>query len=800
MNRHLQALTLFGLASAVSSMGACTKSTADEATVGSGVQSLLFIKRQAIVNNPDGTVTIDVAGGNGQVLDYQRYEPGGSLNLLSPVRADGTVTSLTSDFATADFNGADVSFDATQAVFSMKVDSNDHYHIYTVQLAPGSDGKFEIHQKTAGDQDDINPIYLPGGLIAFVTNEMYTAMGTRADEYEHARAALQLATISVDGGDADRHLFGQNLSHTVTPFLRYDGRIGFSQWEHFASTNDVKLRTVNPDGTQQVGIAGEFDGAQNDQGMGKPSDALFSVKEISPNVMVGIATSRERTIHAGALVQIDARNVADPVCMDASQYASGGTVGHQCLNDENVHYTVLTPNVPTDDSPSPVGRYREPSVLPNGQLIVSWAAGPVNDLNEQSLTPPDFGIYLFDPATGENQLVYNDRTTWDLNAIAVAPHTEPVPIGNAQHQQDSTVPVLLGSINIAETDLNEQVTGAQFNATPMAQALQQGAVAVRVIEGFSSEATGTGMFGLTMFEGAAVLGESPVFQDGSWLADVPSYVPIHLQPIDKYGLAIRTQQLWIQGVPNEDRRCIGCHESRTGQAVPALGQNPTVAEQHGPQEFTEAIADRTEYPWDKKLQPIFDSVVKQCSGCHNQSTTSYYYMTRTDPVTGVSTTYEIPTLDLTSRPVTVYYDRSVASYPASYVSIFYPATLSMMGDGDTTGKVVVTGAAPCSSAGLLNTSPAGSTPLWGIPGSARASALTQKLNLDGLVNGVADGTTAWPLAQYPKHPEDKGITMSDADRQALAVYPMDLGGQYWARQNTSFQAFTSGDPVTPVSQ
>ncbi len=150
-----------------------------------------------------------------------------------------------------------------------------------MQLTPGSDGKYEIHQKTNGNYDDVNPIYVPGGLIAFVTNEMYTAMGTRADEYEHSRAALQLATISVDGGDADRHILAQNLSHTVTPFLRYDGRIGFSQWEHFASTNDVKLRAVNPDGTQQVGIAGEFDGAQNDQGQGKPGDALFSVHEIS---------------------------------------------------------------------------------------------------------------------------------------------------------------------------------------------------------------------------------------------------------------------------------------------------------------------------------------------------------------------------------------------------------------------------------------------------------------------------------------------------------------------------------------
>jgi hypothetical protein len=803
MKRHLNSLTVFGLAGTVAAMGACGKTTGDEGgatDTGIAAQSMLFIKRQAIVKNPDGTYTVDVAGGNGQVLDYQRYEPGGSLNLLSPIRADGVVTNLTADFKTADFNGVDVSFDGKQAVFSMKVDSNDHYHIYTVELVTGADGKYEIHQKTAGPQDDVSPIYIPNGLIAFTTNEMYTEMGTRADEYEHSREALQLATISVSGGDAQRRLFGQNLSHTVAPFLTYDGRIGFSQWEHFASTNDVKIRKVNPDGTQQVGVAGEFDGASNDvttQGglTGKPGDALFSVKELSPNVMVGVVTARDRTIHAGALVQIDARNTSDPVCMDLKQYQNGGTVGHQCLNDENVHYTLLTPNVPTGSDPSAVGRYREPTPLPDGRVLTSWAEGPVNDMSEQSLTPPDFGIYILDPATGKNQLVYNDRSTWDLGATIVTARAEPPVIGSAQQVQDLTTPVRIGSVNVAETDLNEIVSGAQFQGTPMAQALKQGAVAVRVVEGFSSEAAkGVGMFGLTMFEGAAVLGEAPVFQDGSWLANIPPYIPIHLQPIDKYGLAIRNQRLWIQGVPGEDRRCVGCHESRTGQGVPAFGQNPTVAEQSGPQTFTEAIADRVEYPWDKKVQPIFDA---KCVSCHNSSTTSYYYMTRTDPVTGTQTTYKIPSLDLSTTPVTVFYDRKVAVWPASYVSIFYPATLGM-GMGDPTGKITVTGAAPCSQGGLTpaeNMGPAGCTPWYGIPGSARASALTEKINLHGMVSGMSDGTTAWPTDTYPMHPEDQGVMLTDQERQTIAVYPMDLGGQYWARQNTGFVPFTNGDPV-----
>src|ERR1700689_4849740 len=149
MKRHLQALTVFGLAGIVAGMGACSNTSSTGTSGIGGVSSLLFIKRQTTVQNPDGTYTVDVAGGNGQVLDYQRYEPGGSLNLLTPARSDGTVTNLTGIFSTADFNGADVSFDATQAVFSMKMDANDHYHIYTVELTPGSDGTFVVHQKTS---------------------------------------------------------------------------------------------------------------------------------------------------------------------------------------------------------------------------------------------------------------------------------------------------------------------------------------------------------------------------------------------------------------------------------------------------------------------------------------------------------------------------------------------------------------------------------------------------------------------------------------------------------------------------
>lgn len=760
MNRDLTrkprtALALCLAISAPATFVAGCGSSSTEST-GIGVSSIIFVSRASTTQNPDGTVSIDVSGGNGQVIDYDRYVPGGSLNLLSPPRPDGTLTNLTSQFPQADFNGVDVSFDATQAVFSMKKDPNDHYHIYTVQLT----GDHAIHQKTAGDQDDINPIFIAGGRIVFATNEMYTEMGTRADEYEHGRVVSQLATISVNGGDADRRLFAQNLSHTVAPFLRSDGKLGYSRWEHLGPVNDVKVMAANPDGTNMIAIAGQHD---------KPVNSLINVREYAPNQMIAIGTTRNRTIHSGTLLQIDARNHADPVCLDPN----ADYTGHTCIDEEHATFTILSKDVPTGSDPSPVGRYREPSVLPDGRVLVSWADGPVNDLNEQSVTPPDYGIYIFDPATQTNQLVYNNRQMWDLGAMAVVPRKEPPVIGDLQHVQDATQPVRLGSFNIRQTSLQENVDGAEFSGTPLSQALQ-GAVAVRVVEGFSSEAAkGVTMFGLTMHEGAAVLGEAPVYADGSWLANVPAYIPVHLQPVDKYDMSIRSQGLWIQGEPGENRRCVGCHESRTGAGTPAFGQNPTAAEQQGPQAFTEQISDRLEVPWDKNdlgkayIQQIFDA---KCTSCHDGGANDpfagkQYTVTRTDPVTGQQTTYTIPYLKLTSDPVTVYYDKQVHTWPVSYVSLFYPSAMQMdMGTEKVTGDV---------------------PPMWMVPANARGSAMIQKLNVR-----AADGTTAW---QAPLHDEDKGKPLT-ADERKMLILAADLGGQFYARQNTGFQP-NNNDPV-----
>ncbi len=752
------------------SQASCTAEPAEEPT-GESFNKLVYVVRQHTdVNGKD--VSINVAGGMGQVMDYLRYVPGARIEVRN--LASGKVENILSakKFAKADVSSMHLSYDAKEIVFSMKLNRDDSYHIYKAKLSP-VDGKYVINQLTFGPDDDVYPVWLAGGKVAFVTNQAYTEMGTRADEYNHSRIVTQIATISADGGDAERKLCSQNLSHTINLAPLQDGRLLYSRWEHLENVNDVKLFAMNPDCTQMVAVSGQH---------GKPSNSLVQVTEgNTPNTFIAVATLRENTIQSGALVKIDARSAKDESEFD----------------EETPDYEVLTPAVPRGEEASPVGRYRYPNMLPDGRLLVSWADGEVNALNELALTPPDFGVYIYDQETRTNQLVVNYEKSWELFAQPVVERAEPPIITSVQDTQDSTVPTVFGSIDVRQSSLHSvhgnTVSGAQFDRTPVDKALKQ-ATRVRIVEGFSSEAaSGATMFGLTMAEGAAILGEAEVYEDGSWMAAIPPYVPVHLQPIDEYDLMIRNQTTWIQGMPGEDRVCGGCHESRTSPNV-AGGQQLTVAASKGPQDFMVAVAERTEYPWyaandasnQNEIQKVFNS---KCVSCHNETTNGngaqeFYSVMMTDEETGESTTYEIPRLDLTDRPITVTYDNETKPWPASYVSIFYPAALEMeMGMNELT----VTGTVP---------------PAWGLPSDARNSALIEKLNITSYIN---DQKTAWKLGEAfsnadikggtrTLHPDDVGIDLSREERVML-IRAFDMGGQYYARQNTDFQA-SSTDPTS----
>jgi hypothetical protein len=130
----------------------------------------------------------------------------------------------------------------------------------------------------------------------------------------------------------------------------------------------------------------------------------------------------------------------------------------------------------------------------------------------------------------------------------------------------------------------------------------------------------------------------------------------------------------------------------------------------------------------------------------------------------------------------VYYDRRVATWPSSYVSLFYPAALSM-----DMGKVTIVGKVP---------------PKWAVPSDARNSVLIEKLNITSLTDAK---TYAWPLDQAFSDADVAGGTRTDHAKHAnfdlkrdeivMLIRAIDMGGQYYARQNSDFKPFVDADPV-----
>jgi hypothetical protein len=96
-------------------------------------------------------------------------------------------------------------------------------------------------------------------------------------------------------------------------------------------------------------------------------------------------------------------------------------------------------------------------------------------------------------------------------------------------------------------------------------------------------------------------------------------------------------------------------------------------------------------------------------------------------------------------------------------------------------------------------------PEWAIPSDARNSKLIEKLNI---VSSLDQTTYAWPLGQPFTVADVAGGTRTDhaavagltRDEIVKLIRSIDMGGQYYARQNSDFKPFVDADPVAGGQQ
>jgi hypothetical protein len=704
----------------------------------------------------------------GDIFQYTSYVPKARLVKLSPPTADGTLTTLCCDnagaeFADIDISSYDISFDAKEIVFAGKLKASENYGLFRLNLG---DGKVTQIATDPG-RDYVNPIYLPGDKIMFTTNLAVnnTAMDPSTnqpidmmppqhrDEYERG-VTLQVGTINIDG--TGEVLGPRNLSHRTFPTLTSDGRVMFTQWDHLGPVNAGHLMFMNTDMTELREAFGK-------EGTGA-SNSTLKAREISPGRFVGIATSRDRTIQSGALIDI---RLGMPSTKDGVLRAD------TAMSEQNASYVMLTPDVPTDRMPSAntIGRYYDAFPLnakEQPDLLVSWADGPVESsvLGAAGLSA-NFGVYLYDTKTLQRHPILDDPEMWDILARPLMPRPAPAVTSSSI---DNTIggQALIGALDVYRSSLTTFQPGSIYG--------------VRIMEGFSSEEGFPEDFGTTMFEGQANLGVARVAADGSWLAHVPANVPLHLQAIDNWGMSRENEPVWFSARAGESRVCGGCHENRAETTV--INPGATMASTIGPTDAkglvsrnrrlsTDAeLSSPTTAPdrlvgmaWNKAIQPVFDA---KCVSCHDgtPSAANPTYQI-VDPMTG--TAVATFTFDLTNKPVSINYGMGdVQEYPASYISMAGPDMEAI-----EMGNLMVTGTLPCKTTA----------------GTPTLACMEPQNSRDSYVIRLLNPTKLFPTPsterafQTTPHSAAAGFTELTSTEFYKLILAADMGVNYYAREN-----------------
>jgi hypothetical protein len=762
------------------------------------VQAITFLQRTP--RNDDGNV-----------FDYNNFVAGGRLVMLSPPSANGTLTVVFPNTATctqlltppggaapsqgdvdncvsqSDVQSYDLSFDAKSVVMSAQLPGDGSYQLYSINL----DGT-NLKELTSGGNDFVYPVYAPGDQILFMTNRNVEADTDSSsqqfkDEYERAVTA-QAGTISTSG--MNMQLGPRNVSHRVSPQLMPDGHVLYTEWMHMGEVNTGHLRLMNTDMTGMKEAFGDELGAQYPSTNSYLKARYVTTKTFNGDPagpqtdyqVIAVATSRDRTLQSGKLFLIDLN----------------GSEKYSTSQD-------LTPLVPGDRSPSSqgIGRYYDAEPVGDeapGQFLVSWSDGPVQSEElDRAMSTAQFGIYVLDVANanasnGGRSPIYDDKNYWDILARPVKVRAEPVNLASPISTTDTSTTV--GALNV----YNSSLLG-----------IPQGKVVkVRLIEGFSGEEGGVDMFGTTDFDGQSRYGEIPLQSDGSFSADVPANVPLHIQLVDKFGMAVTVtsstgtagatpvanEDIWFSGRAGESRTCGGCHENRTAPSSITPGE--TIAASLGPVNLDSPRPSRvstTAYvldangnlpagtnaanpgdngirglPWDLAIQPILD---KHCISCHDGSTgaqnPSY---TVTDMTSGTMQTF---TFDLRGQKLNVMVGaKMTGDFTASY--------LSLMGLGELLGDDVV--------------QITGTPPNYVVAAGAEASSLMYLLNPPQRYP-VDTNTRAFPASFFnppqmigdfsdttgTPHLIEQGQPDMTPDEYYLLELNIDMGGEYFFREN-----------------
>lgn len=508
------------------------------------------------------------------------------LLVLDGLHPGGKVRKLTEDLGSGWYWRPDISYDAKKVLFCFRPEKDKTFHLYEC----GLDGA-NLRQLTYGNYDDQDPVYIPNGDIAFVSN--------RGNSY--ARCVVGHPSTVVARCDPDGkniYLISAGNEPEYTPSVMPNGQILYTRWEY---TDKELMRiqslwTVNPDGTGTSVYWGN---------QSYWPDLLMEARPIPSSHRVMFAGHGHHQVYMGSIGIIDPRKGLDypDGLTKVTQDTPWAEVGDGPADRSGA--TNETENYHTSGA---YRGYKSPYPLSEELFLVSARHHPKKD---------QFKIFLMD-VYGNRELIYQgvfhclyaipvkarkkepvipDRVEW---AGAQKDGKEIKPgVFYCQDVYKDSPEVLRGKakyLRVIQQDFNTMTLGKKI----------QDAEHTRGIHMHVGPVVSLVCNDAVKF----VLGYVPIEKDGSVVFEAPPCVPLHFQLLDENHRTLHTMRSFTNVMPGEIRGCVGCHEGQ----VTAPSRTRPMAMNKRPKKITPyAIGNRYSIGYERDIQPILD---KYCGNCH----------------------------------------------------------------------------------------------------------------------------------------------------------------------------------------
>jgi hypothetical protein len=486
------------------------------------------------------------------------------------------------------FLSPDLSYDGKTILFAWSPPTNPCYHIFKVnvdgtnlvQLTDGSSDQSKFLQNSK--QNDFDPIWLPDGRIAFISDRRggYARCGARP------MPTYTLHSMKDDGSDIIPLSYHE--ANEWHPSVSNDGTIVYTRWDYIDRDDCISQHfwTCLPDGRNPRSFHGNY-----------------------PLPLETITTpSTEARWPDGRMLRPFAEFNIRAIPGSQKFIATAGP--HHGFSFGDI--ILIDPSINDDGKMSQIKGITTSRTTWSDKMGIYGTAWPLSEdyylctkLKDSTSTTKGGSIIFLDKS-GNEQVVYTNDSWIPVDPIPVKARIKPPLLttstweGERQNRSDhKRATIFIADVKQGDIPLP---AGVEISALRIIQVFPK--ETPKILEprnGYASEAL------IRMS-----LGTVPVEADGSVYCEAPVDKLIYFQLLDKNGLAVQSMRSATYVHKGEQLSCVGCHEDKWRAFKPF----DNIALKRSPSKLTPETGGVEPVNFARLVKPVFD---KHCTSCHTET-------------------------------------------------------------------------------------------------------------------------------------------------------------------------------------